>query len=134
MTTTFTTMDEARDYVTSILGEYAADHDVDAIADTVTEWSAGKLILKPEYDDEDGASPSFWAVVEDNPTTPNPYHHTIAAAEVTTGDTLFDGSTYGTVTAVDHLDGKTRITIGDRNLTFTLGNLEPLVALLNSQD
>ena len=42
--------------------------------------------------------------------------------------------TYGTVTNVDHLDAKTRITIGDRNLTFTLGNLEPLVALLNSQD
>ena len=78
----------------------------------------------------------------------NPYHHTIAAAEVTPGTTLFDGSTYGTVTNVEHLDGKTRITIGDRNLTFTLtritigdrnltftlGNLEPLVALLNSQD
>ena len=66
-TYTFTTMDKARDYVTSILGEFAADHDVDAIADTITEWSAGKLTLKPEYaEDEAGANPSFWAVVEAN--------------------------------------------------------------------
>ena len=67
MTTTFTTMDEARDYVTSTLGEYAAEHDVDAIADTITEWSGGKLALKAEYaEDEAGASDAYWAVVEAN--------------------------------------------------------------------
>lgn len=64
MTTTFTTMDEAREYVATTLGEYAADHDVEAIADAITEWSAGKLIIKPEYDEDEDAA--YWAVVEAN--------------------------------------------------------------------
>lgn len=67
--TTFTTMDEAREYVAGTLGEfsadYDADYDVEAIADAITEWAGGKLVVKAEYDDPDDTA-AFWALVEAN--------------------------------------------------------------------
>ena len=65
MTTTFTTMDEARDYVADTLGEYAEGHDLDAITDEITEWRGGVLIIKAEYaEDEPGLNEAYWALVE----------------------------------------------------------------------
>ena len=67
MTTTFTTMDEARNYVADTLGEYAEWHDLDAITNEITEWRGGVLIIKAEYtEDEPGTNEAYWALVEAN--------------------------------------------------------------------
>lgn len=67
MTTTFTTMDEARNYVADTLGEYAEWHDLDAITDEIAEWRGGVLIIKAEYvEDEPGTNEAYWALVEAN--------------------------------------------------------------------
>jgi hypothetical protein len=52
--TTITTITEATDYITTALGEFADQYDVQAIADELTSWEDGKLVL-----DEDEST--FWA-------------------------------------------------------------------------
>ena len=77
--TIYTSITEIRDYVTTALGDYADDYDIDAIADEISEWTqaadeAGNILLnnsgltiKAEYaEDESGVNDAFWAVVEAN--------------------------------------------------------------------
>lgn len=65
-------------------------------------------------------------------STVAPFNYTLAAIEIVVGDQLFNGSTYHTVTAVAHINGRSRITVDD-DLTFQLGGLEPLVALFTPE-
>ena len=57
--TTFSTMGDAAEYVTTALGcEFADDYDVDAIAKEICEWRNGKLTLILDDDCE-----LFWQIV-----------------------------------------------------------------------
>lgn len=75
----YTSITEVIDYVGTALGDYAADHDVEAIARAISEWhnetdesgnilvNRSGLIITPEYaEDETGTSDAFWALVEDH--------------------------------------------------------------------
>ena len=77
--TIYTSITEIADYVTTALGDYADDYNIDAITDEITQWTqatdeAGNILLnnsgytiKAEYaEDESGVNEAFWAVVEAN--------------------------------------------------------------------
>lgn len=62
---TFTTRAEAENYITTSLGEYAADHDVEAIADRLYDIAGGTWDIQHINHD------IFWAVVADHATEEN---------------------------------------------------------------
>ena len=56
VTTTITTITEAETYVCTVLGDYAHEYDVEAIARDLTSWENGRLVLNIDVD-------SFWDIV-----------------------------------------------------------------------
>lgn len=57
--TTFSTINDVIDYVSTALGDYASDFDVDGIARDITDWRDGKLTLIIDDPDE-----RFWEIAE----------------------------------------------------------------------
>lgn len=56
---TFTTMQEAIEYVETALQDFQRDYDTEAIAREMTEWEDGKLIMVAD-------SNEFWQIVMSN--------------------------------------------------------------------
>lgn len=59
MTTTFSDMNEAKQYVREALQEFAHEYDVDAIAAEITDWCNGELTMVV-------SSNEFWQIVMNN--------------------------------------------------------------------
>lgn len=56
--TTITTITEAIETITTVLGEFAADYDIEGMAQALTDWQDGQMVfdderifeIAPEYD------------------------------------------------------------------------------------